>query len=652
MVPEPEPETEPPLSVLDELLRAHARPAAAHRAPAFETESPQPQGPPVAALPGSPPEATPGHWSPLGSFASPPEPGLGVIAGETGTPRLRDRDDRPADPSPPPAATEGPGVGLETRGMALPRFLPGSGFDGPGGSTAGLAWNVEPRIPSSGSGLDSAAADDLARTGQLVFSGEQARFGLETMDDAEAARLHQAAAGGALVPIGANGEVWADVEQAWDDDPASEPFAEPDEAPARRGPSRRRAGARAFVQPADPDESQPIGWPDQVYWRVAYQRVGARRRRVYIPVTPPMAAVQRRGGYRAPRIRSYRWARVLVSFTVFVLIVGGAGLWVRNWWLRQLDPSGPPGAAVTVLVPEGASTSDIVRLLKENEVIDNEWAFRFYLDRKGIDEIQAGEYSIAQNSAAWDVVKALESPVKPAEIPVDKLVIPEGLTLVEIADRVAALPGGRSAEAFLELAENGKVRSVFQPGLVATVEGLVYPATYDIPPEWSEFDILTRMVEEFDERASALGLAPGVPVRGLDPYQIIVIASLIEEEAKVADDRALISQVIHNRLAAPMRLQIDATVLYARELQGLPRTERMSNDDLLLPSPWNTYTEDGLPPTPIAASRSASIEAAMNPIPGPYLFYVLTNVDGSHSFAATLEEFEAFKAQAKADGVI
>ncbi len=489
-------------------------------------------------------------------------------------------------------------------------------------------------------------------TGQLVFSGEQARFDLETIDEADRSRSQSPAPGQALVPIGEIGGPGAESEQEWVDDGSSDPFAEAARAPDRRGPSRRRSGARAFVQPADPDEAQPIGWPDQVYWRVAYQRVGARRRRVYIPVTPPMAAAQRRGGYRSPRMRSYRWARVLVSFAVFVLIVGGAGLWVRNWWLRQLDPSGPPGAAVTVVVPEGASTSDIVSLLKENEIIGTEWAFRFYLDRKGIDEIQAGEYSIARNSAAWDVVTALESPVKPAEIPVDKLVVPEGLTLVEIADRVAALPGGRSAEVFLELAENGRVRSKFQPGLVATVEGLVYPATYDIPPEWSEFDILTRMVEEFDERATALGLVPGVPVRGLDPYQIIVIASLIEEEAKVEADRVLISQVIHNRLAVPMRLQIDATVLYARELQGLPRTDRLSNDDLLLSSHWNTYVRDGLPPTPIAASRSASIDAAMNPIPGPYLFYVLTNVDGSHSFAATLEEFEAFKAQAKADGVI
>jgi UPF0755 protein len=218
---------------------------------------------------------------------------------------------------------------------------------------------------------------------------------------------------------------------------------------------------------------------------------------------------------------------------------------------------------------------------------------------------------------------------------------------------VAKLPiPGISRDRFIEATRSGLVRSKFQPALIPSLEGLVFPATYDIPTDWNEERILERLVGEFDDRAEQAGLVPGQQVNGMDPYDVIKIASLIESEAKVDEDRPLISEVIHNRLADHQRLQIDATVFYARTQAGLPATDRLTLTDLALESPWNTYATDGLPFTPISAPRDASLEAALHPTTGTYHYYVLTSTDGKHSFATTFEEFEQLRDQAVRDGVI
>ena len=383
---------------------------------------------------------------------------------------------------------------------------------------------------------------------------------------------------------------------------------------------------------------------------MAHARIDGQRQRVYVPVAPPLATQDR---YRGPRLDGRRWLRIIVSLGIVLALVLGGIAYGRSWWHRQLDPPGSPGEAVTFQIPEGAGRNEIAQILHEQGVITNEWAFRLYLDRKGVDDLQAGSYTMPKRSSAWDIVDALRAPDVVASAPTVKLVIPEGLTLAQIADRIAQLPiPGISAERFLEATRSGLVRSKFQPALIPSLEGLVFPATYDIPTDWSEERILERLVGEFDARAEQVGLVPGQQVEGMDPYDIIKIASLIESEAKVEEDRPLISEVIHNRLADGQKLQVDATVFYARTQAGLPATDQLTLTDLATDSPWNTYTIEGLPFTPISAPREASLDAALHPSTGTFRYYVLTSTDGKHSFATTFEEFEQLRQQAVRDGVI
>jgi UPF0755 protein len=141
---------------------------------------------------------------------------------------------------------------------------------------------------------------------------------------------------------------------------------------------------------------------------------------------------------------------------------------------------------------------------------------------------------------------------------------------------------------------------------------------------------------------------PATMPRHLSPYQILTIASMVEREAKVPEDRPKIARVIYNRLAKGQPLQIDATVQYALG-DGKPR---LSTEDLQVDSPYNTYLHTGLPPTPIASPGEASIEAAIRPADGPWLFYVLIDGDGHHAFTASATEFARLKDEARRKGLL
>ena len=153
-------------------------------------------------------------------------------------------------------------------------------------------------------------------------------------------------------------------------------------------------------------------------------------------------------------------------------------------------------------------------------------------------------------------------------------------------------------------------------------------------------DEMTRRFEEVDwSRIGELEISR---------YQALIIGSLIEWEAGTVGDRPIISSVIHNRLNQPMRLQIDATVIYALGYNP----GRVLAEHLKVDSPYNTYGIDGLPPTPIGTVSTASLVAAVNPVQSDYLFYVLGHEDGSHAFAATYEEHQANVEAAKDAGIL
>lgn len=345
----------------------------------------------------------------------------------------------------------------------------------------------------------------------------------------------------------------------------------------------------------------------------------------------------------APGERLSRRAKYLIGGAVVVLLAFGVA---TAWLVRQIDPPGGPGDPLTIEIAEGTSKSRIAELLDERGVITSARIFRLYMRVVGAGEFQAGLYrrgELRENMAMGDVVEVLESG---PEISYASLTIPEGFTLAQVADRVGRLPG-RTAERFLEVANSGTVRSSLQPEGVDTLEGLLFPDTYLVAEDETEEEILARMVGLFDQVATEVGVVEGAVSVGLSPYEAVIVASLVEEETRVPDERPLVSAVIHNRLEANMLLQVDATVLYALG----EHKEQVLFSDLEVDSPYNTYRYPGLPPTPIASPGEDSLRAAIEPADEDYLYYVKIDEDGSHAFAETQDGHERNIAEARRKGV-
>ena len=332
---------------------------------------------------------------------------------------------------------------------------------------------------------------------------------------------------------------------------------------------------------------------------------------------------------------------MLGALAVVVVVALGGGFWLY----RQVNPGGGPGAKVAVDIEPGTSVAGISADLKAKGVVSSARIFRIYLKLKGgADTVQAGEYDLRKNLSMGAARAALE---RGPSIRFQKLTIPEGLTLDQIGDRVGALPG-RNKATFLAAARSGTVRSKWQPPSSTSLEGLLFPDTYLITDKEDDTAVLRRLVARFDQVADEIGLGAAAPPTGLGPYQLIVGASLVESEAKVPEDRPLIASVISNRLQKGMKLQIDATVLYA--LGG--HKDRVLNRDLEVDSPYNTYRVNGLPPTPISAPGRASLLAMLHPADTTFLYYVLSDKNGKHAFATTPSEFEALKAEAQRKGLL
>lgn len=323
-----------------------------------------------------------------------------------------------------------------------------------------------------------------------------------------------------------------------------------------------------------------------------------------------------------------RWPFVLLGLVVVGVVLAGLA-W--SWVQRQINPSGAPGQAVAVSVAPGMSTADIGELLEREGVISSATIFRYYAQFTGAGSIQAGNYTVRKGEELSKVFDVLEGG---ASVDMGQpITVAEGLRLEEIAAAVGKLPG-RSADRFMEAARSGTARSQYQPPNSTNLEGLLLPETYFVAPDEDETKILRRMVDAFDKVATELNLSGGAARRGITPYQAVTVASMVEREARVPEDRGPIAQVIYNRLAKGMALEIDATVLYALG----EHKDTVLFKDLEIDSPYNTYKVPGLPPGPIASPGRRALEAAVNPAPGPFLYYVVIEANGKHAFAVTGEE--------------
>jgi UPF0755 protein len=231
-----------------------------------------------------------------------------------------------------------------------------------------------------------------------------------------------------------------------------------------------------------------------------------------------------------------------------------------------------------------------------------------------------------------------------------RITIVEGLTVDGTLDALASQTGFTVDELTAPLLDGTVTSDLLPrtPRILQDWEGLLFPDTYDVTDRQTPAEILQRLADTAEARVAAVDWSEA-EARGLSVYEGIVIASMIEREAAVDGDRPLISSVIYNRLEIGMRLQIDATVVYA--VGGYPEGG-LTLDDLRVDSPYNTYRIDGLPPTPISGVGRASLEAAAAPADTGYFFYVLASADGSHAFAEDYDEFLVLVEQSRRDGFI
>ncbi len=339
--------------------------------------------------------------------------------------------------------------------------------------------------------------------------------------------------------------------------------------------------------------------------------------------------------------RTSTLTRVVILLGLLGVVVLFATLLVKGWIDDRLDPPGDEGLELVINIPQGASINDIARILEEEGVVANSTVFRYYLRYKDAGDFQAGNYVLSENMSVWrakDVLLAGPAP-GPAE-DAFRVVLPEGLTLAQIQAELLDQVPTFDAEDLARAIAFPPVRSDFQPSN-STLEGMLFPDTYLLDGSTSEDEaaLVVRLVQQFDSVASEAGLEAAPDTVEVSPYEAVIVASLIEKEALIDEDRAKIARVIYNRLGFGMELQIDAAVRYAVNKPSEPLTLA----DLRVDNPYNVYNRTGLPPGPIAAPGRKSLEAALNPADGFWLFYVRTDdpVPGAHTFSNTFEEHQA-----------
>jgi UPF0755 protein len=356
--------------------------------------------------------------------------------------------------------------------------------------------------------------------------------------------------------------------------------------------------------------------------------------------------------------RSVKWVAYIVMVLVIALILAaGAAGW---WYIRQVNPAGEAGAPISFTVNENDTLETVSERLEEEGMIVDAGLFRWYVERHGGLEVTPGYYAIPTGDHMGNVLARLRTP--PSQT-YSKVTFPEGFTVDEIATRLGEEIVPMRRKRFLRAAQDPELVSAFRPAGITSAEGLLFPDTYQVSNGESEAQVVERMVALMERVAKQEDIEIKGAELGQTPYGILTIASMIEEEAKLAEDRPKIARVIYNRLAIGMPLEIDATLLY-RQDRDVPISQLRQLD-----TPYNTYMHAGLPITPISSPGRASIEAALNPAPNPsvgdplcrdlpedvecqYLFYVLANEEGGHDFAVTGEQHAANVAAAREKGLL
>lgn len=336
------------------------------------------------------------------------------------------------------------------------------------------------------------------------------------------------------------------------------------------------------------------------------------------------------------------WNIVFIVAALFILIMLGAITGVSLYVSQALRPAPASAREVRIVIPAGSRPAQIAGILEQAGLIRDERIFTYYLKwKKEGSRFQAGEYAMTPGMPLEAIIAKLNGGETVKEETV-KLTIPEGYTAAQIADKIAKATGKPYEDAIRLLDQPPAYRGAVIAALPDATqirhkaEGYLFPETYEFKKGTGPEEMVQRMLAETDGKIAAIpGWDEQLKRTGLTLHQLLTVASLVEREVALDEERPMVAGVIMNRLKRNMPLQIDATIQY---LFDKPK-ERLTEKDLQLESPYNTYLHPGLPPGPIASPSEASIKAALAPAETKYLFYV-TKKDGSkgHLFAETFEE--------------
>lgn len=351
------------------------------------------------------------------------------------------------------------------------------------------------------------------------------------------------------------------------------------------------------------------------------------------------AGGRRRKGRGVPGCLAVLVALAVVAGGFYVVVTKGVE-WVSDQFSSAEDFEGPGRGSVTFEVKQGDSIAAMGRGLKAEGVVASVEAFTTAAAANpDSTRIQAGFYELQKEMPAADALAIL---VDPDNILKDTLTIPEGLRVTDIVALLAKNTDYSRAE-FEAVLEDPEALGL--PDYAGgNPEGYLFPATYDFGPDESPESMLAAMVDRWEQAAEDADLEAAAAELGYTPAELMIVASLVESEAGRQQDRGKVARVIYNRLEGEETnglLQIDATVNYAadQDLGAVPTTE-----DLEIDSPYNTYLNPGLPPTPIEAPGDAAIQAAANPTNGGWYYYVTVNLKtGETKFAETYDEFLQYK---------
>ncbi|WP_157963482.1 endolytic transglycosylase MltG [Actinocorallia populi] len=328
-------------------------------------------------------------------------------------------------------------------------------------------------------------------------------------------------------------------------------------------------------------------------------------------------------------------AAVIVSLLFLLAVIGGGcyfGYAKLQGHMPPPDYSGQGTGTVTVEVVKGDSTAHVGRTLQKAGAVKSVEAFTNAAGVK-LQTLQPGFYRVRKGMSAESAVAALLDPASRIGV----VNVPEGRWASEVyallseATEIPVKEFEKVDPASLGLPESAKGK----------VEGYLYPGRYDLPPDATASQLLAMMVGRFKQETQKVDFSRGQAL-GLDPAEVVTVASLIEAEAGRPEDRAMISRVLHNRLKIGMPLQFDPALLYAWQKRTIDVRERHQDID----SPYNLYRHKGLPPGPISNPGVAAIEAAMSPADGKWLYFVTTNpTERRTEYATSYGEFLKLKAK-------